>query len=130
MKKIPPGIKTEAGEKKMATIRTDRIGPNRTAFEKNRQIILRTQKICGICGQPVDFEYKFPHPLSPTVDHIIPVAKGGHPSALENLQLAHRCCNRAKADSLIEPRKADESDKLIDNGMLEQHCDWINYKAK
>ena len=114
----------------MATKRTDRQTGARGAFEAARLKILKTQTICGICGKPVDFSYKNPHPLAPTVDHIIPVSKGGHPSDIANLQLAHRCCNRAKADSLLEPRKADENDKVIPNNILEQHCDWINYRAK
>jgi len=67
-----------------AKVRSDRVGSGRTAFDKARKIILSTQEICGICGNPVDFSYKAPHPLSATVDHIIPVSKGGHPSALEN----------------------------------------------
>ena len=120
----------ESGPAILMSIRTDRQKGNRGAFEAARLKILKTQTICGICGKPVDFSYKNPHPLAPTVDHIIPVSKGGHPTDLSNLQLAHRCCNRAKSDSLIEPRKAtDESDKLIDNGVLEQHCDWIHYRA-
>ena len=119
----------ESGPAILMSIRTDRTKGNRGAFEAARLKILKTQTICGICGKPVDFSYKNPHPLAPTVDHIIPVSKGGHPTDLSNLQLAHRCCNRAKSDSLIEPRKADESDKLIDNGMLEQHCDWARYRA-
>ena len=114
----------------MATKRSDRQTGARGAFEAARLKILKTQTICGICGKPVDFSYKNPHPLAPTVDHIIPVSKGGHPSDIANLQLAHRCCNRAKADSLLEPRKADESDKVIPNNILEQHCDWINYRSK
>ena len=106
-------------------MRSDRTKGNRGAFEAARLKILKTQTICGICGKPVDFSYKNPHPLAPTVDHIIPVSKGGHPSDINNLQLAHRCCNRAKSDSLIEPRKAEENDKLISNDTLEQHYDWI-----
>ncbi len=113
-------------------MRTDRQKGNRGAFEAARQKILKTQTICGICGKPVDFSYKNPHPLAPTVDHIIPVSKGGHPSDLANLQLAHRCCNRKKADSLVDRTalKADEDDdKLVPNNLLEQHCDWISYRA-
>ena len=107
--------------------RSDRqAGGNRAAFENARKKILATQTVCGICGKPVDFSYRYPHPLSPTVDHIIPVAKGGHPSDLSNLQLAHRCCNRQKSDKLIEPRKPDElSDRIVPNDMLEQHFDII-----
>ena len=114
----------------MAATRTDRTPGNRGAFEAARLKILRTQTICGICGKPVDFSYKAPHPLSPTVDHIIPVSKGGHPSDISNLQLAHRCCKRQKSDSLMEPRKMEDSGKIIPNDLLELHCDWVHYRAK
>ena len=111
-------------------MRTDRTPGNRGAFEAARQKILKTQTVCGICGKPVDFSYKAPHPLSPTVDHIIPVSKGGHPSDISNLQLAHRCCNRQKSDSLMEPRKIDDTEKTLPNDLLEQHYDWIHYRAR
>ena len=87
----------------MGVKRTDRVGSNRTQFEKNARYIYRTQDICGICGLPVDKELKSPDPMSKTIDHIIPVSKGGHPSDLANLQLAHRCCNRQKGDKLFTP---------------------------
>jgi len=111
--------------------RSDRRPGNRSAFEAARLKVLKTQTICGICGKPVDFSYRYPHPLSPTVDHIIPVSKGGHPSDLSNLQLAHRCCNRQKSDRLLpSPVAADSEDKLIANNVLEQHMVWANYRAK
>lgn len=113
-------------------MRTDRVGPARAAFDKNRQVVLKTQTVCGICGTPVDFSYRAPHPLSPTVDHIIPVNKGGHPFALENLQLAHRWCNRAKSDKLfrIEAQKNRGPDKIdVDNNNLPQHYTWAEYSA-
>lgn len=113
----------------MALRREDRYGEHRTAFEKNRKIILATQTICGICGQPVDFSFKYPHPLSPSVDHIIPLDKGGHPSALDNLQLAHRWCNRQKSDKLFERKKFQETEGTISNRDLPQHADWAHYKA-
>ena len=114
------------------TVRADRVGANRTAFDKNRQVILKTQTICGICGDQVDFSFKFPHPLSPTVDHIIPISKGGHPFALENLQLAHRYCNRAKSDKLfrIEAKKNRPPEETgVDNNNLPQHFNWAAYVA-
>lgn len=80
--------------------RPDREGPHRGQFEANRKIILATQTLCGICGKPVDKTLRSPDPMSATVDHIIPVSRHGHPSALDNLQLAHRVCNRLKADRL------------------------------
>jgi len=54
---------------------------------------------CGICGEHVDVTLKKPHPLSPTVDHIIPWAKGGTHDP-ENLQLAHYTCNCRKQATL------------------------------
>ena len=117
----------------MASQRSDRRAGNRAAFEAARQKILKTQTVCGICGKPVDFSYRYPHPLSPTVDHIIPVSKGGHPSDLNNLQLAHRCCNRQKSDKLtLETKQNAKSDEggAVPNDLLEQHYSWISYRAR
>lgn len=80
--------------------RPDHDGPYRAQYEANRKIIFATQTICGICGQPVDKTLPRYDPMSATVDHIIPVARNGHPSDLSNLQLAHRTCNRMKSDKL------------------------------
>ena len=112
-----------------AAPRSDRAPGNRGAYEKARAKILKTQTICGICGKPVDFSLKYPHPLSPTVDHIVPVSKGGHPSDINNLQLAHRCCNRQKSDKVGDlSRYISDENKLISNRELPQHEDWINFK--
>ena len=116
---------------KTSARRSDRQAGNRGAFENARKKILATQTVCGICGKPVDFSYRYPHPLSPTVDHIIPVSKGGHPSDLANLQLAHRCCNREKSDKLIDRKYTpSDDDALVSNQLLEQHFDWKSYRAK
>lgn len=88
--------------------RLDREGTHESAFKKNKIKIIATQDICGICGKPVDKSLKFPNPFSPTVDHIIPVAKGGHPSDISNLQLAHFCCNRQKSDKLFNTSGTDK----------------------
>ena len=122
------------GETYMGTTRrADRAPGHRGAYEAARKKILATQDICGICGKPVDKTIRYPHPLSPTVDHIIPLDKGGHPSDLSNLQLAHRCCNREKSNKLVREVYAQtdikNENKLVSNRVLEQHCDWKNYKA-
>ena len=49
---------------------------------------------CGICGKFVPFD-------AFTVDHIIPLAKGGT-NAMENLQCAHSWCNLVKGNFLRE----------------------------
>lgn len=109
-------------------VRPDRIGPHRVAFEKNKKKIFKTQNVCGICGKPVDFKLKYPHPLSPVIDHIVPINKGGHPSDIENLQLAHWTCNRQKSDKLFN--QAHEVKQVLGNRNLPQTRDWANYKPE
>lgn len=106
----------------------ERYGVYRQGYTKAKARILKEQSVCGICGLPVDKKLKFPHPYSPTVDHIIPLDKGGHPSDIANLQLAHFICNRMKSNKITSVNiKADESD--IGNRVLPQIIDWINYKS-
>lgn len=116
----------------MSWDRIDRAPGNRGAYEKARERILKTQTICGICGKPVDMSLKYPHPLSATIDHIVPISKGGHPTDISNLQLAHRCCNRQKSDKLMEEilkEKAKDSEvETVSNRILPLHNDWINYR--
>lgn len=110
------------------TSRPDHDGAHRRMYEKNRRKVLATQTICGICGRPVDKALKYPDPLSPCIDHIIPVAKGGHPSDIDNLQLAHWCCNREKSDKIIEPTQSQKKQEVISNRVLPQSMDWTKYK--
>jgi 5-methylcytosine-specific restriction endonuclease McrA len=105
-------------------LRPDHNGTHRAQFESNKKKIYETQEVCGICGRPVDFDFKFPHPLSPCIDHIIPVAKGGHPSDLSNLQLAHLCCNRQKSDKLVQKQDLSTGIELVSNRMLPHTFDW------
>lgn len=96
----------------------------RAEYNRNKKIILATQNICAICGKPVDKSLKFPDPGSATVDHIIPVALNGHPTALENLQLAHFKCNRDKSDKIIT---TEQQPKYEDNRNLPQSVDWSEF---
>lgn len=110
--------------------RPDREGPHRTEFDKNKRRILATQDICGICGKPVDKSLRFPHPLSPTIDHIIPVDRGGHPSDIDNLQLAHFACNRAKSNKITATDTGkDQPQEQISNRVLPKAMDWRQYRG-
>lgn len=110
--------------------RPDKDGTHRAAFDKNKKKIYATQTVCGICGKPVDFKCKYPHPLSPCIDHIIPVSKGGHPSDINNLQLAHWTCNRQKSDKLFKSNAANKKAETIGNRILPQSMDWKVYRSK
>lgn len=59
---------------------------------------------CGLCGEPIDSSVKWPDPLSASLDHILPLSKGGH-HIPENVQAAHLSCNvrkgnRVEADAM------------------------------
>ena len=114
----------------MSNTGAERYGTHRGAFEKNKKKIMATQKVCGICGKSVDFSLKYPSPLSACIDHIIPIAKGGHPSDINNLQLAHWTCNRQKSDKLIERKDIAENEEILSNRILPQSMDWTTYRSK
>ena len=61
-----------------------------------RKKVFATQDTCGICGRPVDVTLPAGTPMSPELDEIVPVARGGSPYDIDNLQLAHRICNQKK----------------------------------
>lgn len=112
----------------MKELRADRNGPHRVAFEKNKKILLKTQNTCGICGQPVDKSLRYPHPLSPVIDHIIPVNKNGHPSDIKNLQIAHWQCNRQKSDKLYAEQNFGKN-TIVGNRNLPQSTNWLKYHS-
>lgn len=66
----------------------------------------RDKGICALCGKPCNLEdytmldgIKICGDWYPSVDHIIPLAKGGLHS-WDNVQLAHRRCNWEKSDNV------------------------------
>lgn len=65
-----------------------------------RQIAERDGWACQICGDPVDRGEVVPHPMAPTIDHIIALANGGH-DVPSNVQLAHFACNCGKSNRLV-----------------------------
>lgn len=109
--------------------RADQIGAHRAAYARNRKRIFATQDYCGICGKPIDKSLKSPDPMAGCIDHIVPIAKGGHPSAIDNLQLAHWTCNRQKSDKLFrEPTQKEPV--VLGNRNLPQSMDWASYRSE
>lgn len=62
-----------------------------------REIYDRDGWVCGICSEPVDPDLAWPDPLSVSLDHVIPVSRGGR-HVRENAQCAHLTCNVRKLD--------------------------------
>ena len=68
-----------------------------------KKLIKRDGMRCAICGGMCDWSdrswTKYTGPLYPSIDHIIPMAKGG-PHTWSNVQVAHIICNSEKGDRI------------------------------
>jgi len=54
--------------------------------------------VCYDCGEPVDPKRRFPDPMAATVEHIIPISKGGT-HTWDNCDMAHAKCNWLRGNS-------------------------------
>lgn len=54
---------------------------------------------CGICGNEMDRELPYPDPMSKSLDHILPLSRGGS-HVQSNCQWAHLRCNVSKGAKL------------------------------
>jgi 5-methylcytosine-specific restriction endonuclease McrA len=52
---------------------------------------------CWLCDEPINREASWPAPDSPSVDHVVALAKGGG-HTLSNVKAAHLRCNLIKGD--------------------------------
>ena len=59
------------------------------------EVFERDNWTCHICGTPVDQGLAFPHPLSASLDHVVPLSRGGAHSR-SNTACAHLGCNQHK----------------------------------
>lgn len=69
----------------------------------NAEVFERDGWVCGLCDEPVSPGAVYPDPLSASLDHVVPLSRGGAHS-LENSQLAHLACNvrkGAREDSVL-----------------------------
>lgn len=59
------------------------------------EVFERDGWVCSLCGDPIDPELAHPHPRSASLDHVVPMARGGgHVKA--NTAAAHLVCNLSK----------------------------------
>jgi len=63
------------------------------------RVFERDNWMCRICGDPVNRDARTPELDAPTVDHIVPLARGGA-HAPDNWQTAHFYCNSVKSDQI------------------------------
>lgn len=74
-----------------------------------RRVYDRDRQRCHICGEHIDWSLKSPDPAGFTIDHVVPLSRGGtHTYA--NVASAHRSCNSAKG---AHPLPQDEQLRLL-----------------
>ena len=81
-----------------------------------RKLYARDGGVCWLCGKMCDYEdkeyrvsesghgYLATGPNYPSVDHIVPLSKGGT-HTWSNVKLAHKHCNSKKCDKIISTAK-------------------------
>lgn len=63
------------------------------------EVFERDGWICGLCSAPISRDAVWPDLLSPSVDHIVPLSRGGEHS-MANVQASHLSCNSRKQASV------------------------------
>lgn len=60
-----------------------------------------SDKTCCLCGTRIDDTLDSPHPMSRTLEHLTPIARGGTHN-LDNIDFAHRSCNTNKGVKTLD----------------------------
>ncbi len=90
-------VKAKRARNRIKTVR--RQGAKSSEMITHEDVALRDNSVCHICGDVVDMLLPRTSRFGATLDHVVPIAKGGLDS-LENLKLAHWICNVRKSDKL------------------------------
>lgn len=85
----------EVGLAATKIIRDRRIRQTTLEYFTREEIFERDGWICHICDHPISRELEYPDPLSASLDHVIPVSRGGEHSR-ENTAASHFRCNIRK----------------------------------
>jgi 5-methylcytosine-specific restriction endonuclease McrA len=65
---------------------------------------LRGEQPCWLCHELILDDVDWRHPLSRTIDHIVPVTRGGDPLNPANCLPAHRRCNNRRQTKPVIPQ--------------------------
>jgi len=63
----------------------------------DQQILERDKWMCWICKRRIGKTFKYPHPRSASIDHLLPLSLGGDDTAF-NKKAAHLRCNMARGN--------------------------------
>ncbi len=98
-----------------------------TRRNRHRKIIARDEPPCHICGGAIDYQADdHLSPASFTIDHIVPLARGGS-DTLSNLAAAHRGCNQSRYTKPLPGQQLPEPEKKLAVTFV-THRDWTTKK--
>jgi 5-methylcytosine-specific restriction endonuclease McrA len=89
----------DARRKANRAVRDQHMASRRTGINPTvARLVARDGTDCGWCGQPLDMALTYPHRMYRTIDHVVPLSKGGEHS-MDNTRLLHWTCNSARSNS-------------------------------
>ncbi|MEV8636530.1 HNH endonuclease [Streptosporangium sp. NPDC051023] len=69
-------------------------------YRRLRDQVRAASRVCWICGHAIDLALPPRHPLSWTLDHLMPLSRGGDPLDPSNARAAHYRCNSGRGNRL------------------------------
>jgi hypothetical protein len=78
----------------------ERDGRKKRGPDFRRSLARRYGWNCYLCHRPTNPDIRWPHPLSASTDHVVPLSAGGKDDRT-NIRLAHWHCNEEKGDQLL-----------------------------
>lgn len=91
----PPDVKRDAWNRTRARKAGVEVGSVMASH-----VLDRDGWICQICKEPIDASDVYPHPRSPSLDHVVPISRGGGHTP-DNCQAAHLGCNSRKKNKIL-----------------------------
>ena len=85
-----------------AMARARKAGAHRIELVDRDQVGARDGWTCQVCHLPVDRTADPLDPWAPSIDHVVPLSRGGQ-HCMENVQLLHFGCNSSKQDDSRAP---------------------------
>ena len=85
---------TELATRGNRKYRASKRGALSEAYTKS-EILARDGNKCGLCGKKINPRHAYPHPMSASIDHIVPLSDGGT-DLRSNVQSSHLVCNVSK----------------------------------
>jgi 5-methylcytosine-specific restriction endonuclease McrA len=92
-------LERKAARYRKKTVRRQGVAKPATIYFDD--VLARDGAVCWLCNDAIDLSLLRTSRMGATLDHVIPISKGGADS-LDNLRLAHWICNNKKSNKIVE----------------------------